>query len=456
MESTLKKSIRHFWGIGDMGTVFISIVFNMYFAYFLTDIAGLPLSYTSFILIFVSVADIVISLVSGVFLDSIKAMRWGRYRTWLAIAPLCVLLVSPFLFFKTEDYLLNTVIIISAFLLYIISVNLTVLSNYTLIPIMAKNKEDQTILTSNRMTGTYMGTLIFGSLAPFLLTNYLTAYFGQWAYMFIAAIAAMVFVITFRVHFNLSKGAESTFQTKKEKSGLKIRQILSALFKTPSLIPAIIADMSSTFCAFVLPAIAVYYYSNVVEQPGLLAIHLLVIGVGSVVGSYCSRFMLRRFDVKTACLLIYPIISIALFSTQFVAYMPRLFIAISGVIRFFAGMAQPIEFNFYLDSIVYSQWKTGIDAKGAIMGISGVAFTLSNLIKSILISATFAIVGYQAGSTSEAVKAGIITAYSVIPAIIPLVGWVVLFLFYKLTPDKLEMMQKEIEERKNNINTWNH
>jgi GPH family glycoside/pentoside/hexuronide:cation symporter len=454
METTFKKSIKYFWGVGDIGVGFINVIFNLFFAFFLTDVAMLPLSYVSFILIFVSIAEIFISLVSGILVEGMKTLKWGRYRSWLFICPLGNLLVFPFLFLTIGSYFENTLIIALAVLLHITLINIALLSNYALIPVISKKRNDRIVLASNRMVGMQIGNLVFGSLAPFLLNTVFLDYFGKWAYAIIAIIASLFFLIGYWVHFNLSKGAETaTFNRIDNSDRITLRQMLSAIFKTPSLIPAILADSASTCCTFVLPAIAIYYYNYVIEQPALLVIHMLVVGACAVTGSFCSRFMLRKFHVKTACLIIYPIIAVLLFSTQFVAYIPWAFIALNGIVLFFAGMTQPMETHFYLDSIIYSEWKTKVSAKAVIMSLTSLSPTLSKLMKGIIISVTLVSVDYQAGSTSQAVKDGIITAYSVVPVMILLVGWLVLFFFYKLTPDQVEMMRKEIEERKINDGT---
>ncbi|GHV55571.1 MFS transporter [Bacteroidia bacterium] len=447
----MKKSLKYFWGTGDFGVSLINNVFRLYFIFFLTDLIRLPLTYVSFILIVTSVTDFIIAPICGGIIDGTKPMRWGRLRSWLLIGPIATLFVFPLMFLEAGNHFTNSAIIIGAFLLHKIIYNVTTIANLTLIPIMAKDENERITLNSNRMIGANAGQLIVGYITPLLLNGFLLVYFApQLSYMLISIIACIAFIACYLVHFYLSKNAEKnnfSVPNKPKKDKLSVKEMLTALFKTPPLLPALIADISTTSCTLVLPSLAIFYYKNVVEQPALLAIHMLVIGIFGVIGSFGTRYIVKLFDVRTACLIVYPLVSAILFSTKFFAYDPVMFIVVNGILSLFLSTMQPMESNLYMDTITYSKWKTGIDAKGMIMSITKLPTKLSHIVKNLIIALTFLAVGYTAGATSPEVKEGIITAYCVIPAIVPLAGWIVLFFFYKLTPEKIRMMKEEIEKK---------
>ena len=83
---------KHFWGIGNIGEGFVSMVTSTYFIIFLTDTAMLPLGLVSVITLIGSILDFVLVPVSGALLVSTKPMRWGRYRSWLLVCPPLVVL----------------------------------------------------------------------------------------------------------------------------------------------------------------------------------------------------------------------------------------------------------------------------------------------------------------------------------------------------------------------------
>jgi len=445
----MKKSLKRFWGAGDIGIGFIGRVEALFFIFFLTDVALLPMNYVGFLLIFISVVDFIIGPFSGGIIEGRKSMRWGRYRSYMLLCPPALLFVFPFLFIKAGSDIVNIIIIICAYLVYKTLFNIATISNSTIILTMTQNQQERALLASNRMTGAYAGVLIAGYVMPQLLNNCFIDYFGKdRAYMMLAFCAVCLFVIGFLFHFKLSAGFDVPDTVNRKNDKISFRQMITVILKTPALLPVMVADMASTCVYYILPALAVYYYNNVLQKPSLLAIHMLIIGICGVCGAYCSRFFVRKFQVRTACLIVYILISATLITTRFVAYIPAAFIIVNGIMQFFTSSTQSMESNLYMDATIYSEWKTGINAKAFIMSMFNMAARFAGIVKNFIIWLTFVAIGYKAGTTNETVKEGIINAYTLVPAVIPLIGWIALFFFYKLTPEKIKAMQSEINDRK--------
>ncbi|MDR2840127.1 MAG: MFS transporter, partial [Paludibacter sp.] len=217
---------------------------------------------------------------------------------------------------------------------------------------------------------------------------------------------------------------------------LSIREMARAIIHTPSLLPVFVADTASNCTSFLLPTLAVYYWTHVAEKPEWLALQMLVMSICGVCGAFNSRFLMRKFAIRTACLLVYPFITVLLFSTRFVADSPLLFIAVSAIAQFFISNTQPMENKLYLDAAEYSERETGISAKGSILSIATVADVGATLIRNLVISAVFIIIGYTAVDVSDAIKQRIVDTYSLLPALFPVIAWVSMFFFYKLAPEK--------------------
>ncbi|GHV55560.1 hypothetical protein FACS1894182_00020 [Bacteroidia bacterium] len=445
MNKPVSKSIKRFWGVGEFGENFLTTVFSLYFVFFLTDICQLPLSYISFILLFTSIADFTIAPVGGLVIEGTKPMRWGRLRSWILVCPLGIISVFPLLFLNIESHWIKTVTVVLTFLLYKIISNIGMSANYTMIPTMVTGEKERTILASNRTTGMYTGSALNGYIAPFLLNTFLLVWFGkQWAYLSLGLCAAIVYAAGYWTHFNLSKGYDlkNTVNPVTKKQKLTIRQMLKVLSTTFPLIPVILVSTTNSFVYFFLPTLAVYYYNNVVEQPSLLSIHMFVAGICAVIGAYSARFIIRKISVRTACLIIYPVIAIALFSTRYVAATPALFILFSAFAQLFSAAAPALESNFYMDTIAYSEEKTGLKGSAVIMSMTHFVPKLSKLIKNTILSIMFVSIGYTAGNTSETVKKGIIDAYSILPAILLMAGWLLILCFYHLIAQKLKNIKK--------------
>jgi hypothetical protein len=85
---------KYFFGVGDLGFNFMSNIETYYFSYFLTNVAAFPMALVTLISTIGSTVDAVLSWTYGIILNKMKPMKWGRYRSIIAIFPWLV----PFLY----------------------------------------------------------------------------------------------------------------------------------------------------------------------------------------------------------------------------------------------------------------------------------------------------------------------------------------------------------------------
>ena len=105
--------------------------------------------------------------------------------------------------------------------------------------------------------------------------------------------------------------------------------------------------------------------------------------------------------------------------------------------------------DLYIDTAIYHEYRTGKNALAFIVGLMAVPVKVSVILKSVIVAVAFAAIGYKAGmDITPALQEGLINAYIIVPAIIPLLGAVSILFFYKLNPKKVEEMQKEIQRRR--------
>ena len=381
MAKEISNLVKRIWGIAEFGEGFMTSVSNLYFAVFLTDIARLPLGYVSVILMLTSIADFIIAPLCGGIIDGTAPMRWGKLRSWLLICPPIVLFTGTMQFIVLPNALLNTIVIIFAFIVRITAFNIQVSANYALVPFMAANDKDRALLSSNRMTGSNIGRLIAGYAAPLTLAFFVSK-IGDYGYMALTFSFSVMLVIGYLVHFALSKDYETGEVIKQEKR-VTIRQMLTALRTNPDLAGLMLSDMTSTLGSFLLPSLVVYFYNHVIREPTLVARHMLLVGIGGMCGAYISRYLGKKFHARTVCLTLYPLISALLFSTRFFAYNPLIFMLINTAMQFCIGMTQPLEGMLYMDIADYSEWKTGVNTTAFIMGLNNVPIKVAVIVKTL-------------------------------------------------------------------------
>lgn len=442
--------MKSFWGLAEVGEGFFSSIVGLYSTFYLTDVANLPVAYVSFILMFTSVADFIISPLSGAIIEGTKPMKWGKLRSWLLILPPIVAITNAFKFVTVGSALTTAVVILAATMLNSVCFNTMVAANYALVPSMCAYEDERSHLSSNRMTGSNIGRLIMGYVAPLAMIPLLSAS-GDWAYAIIAFVSATLMMGAYFVHFALSKGYEGNGAVSEveEEDKMSIGDMFKAVFSNPQLIPLMISDMTSTLGSFLLPSLIVYMYKYVIEDMRLLAVHNLVTGIGGMLGAYSSRFFMNKFEDRAKlCCLIYPVIALTCFCTRFFVSIPIAFIAICGILQFAIGITQPTESTLYYDVAVYTEWKTGKDSTALIIGLTNLPIKLATVVRSAVLSALFVAIGYDAnlGATPE-LRAGMINAFSLVNCIIPILGFISLKFFYKITPEVVKKCREEIRLR---------
>ena len=93
----LKKYDIFSYGIGDFGINLHFQMINFFFAYFLTDIFGIPLFHVMILLLVSRVIDAITDPIMGYIADHTDT-RWGKYRPYVCIGaiPLGIILASLF------------------------------------------------------------------------------------------------------------------------------------------------------------------------------------------------------------------------------------------------------------------------------------------------------------------------------------------------------------------------
>ncbi|MEO0627753.1 MAG: MFS transporter, partial [Bacteroidota bacterium] len=132
------------------------------------------------------------------------------------------------------------------------------------------------------------------------------------------------------------------------------------------------------------------------------------------------------------------------------AAMPReiyLIFLFNFVISVALGFKPPITWAMYADVADYNEWRTGRRATGMTFSATTFSQKIGNAVGSALLLSVLAAMGYEAGKIqSGASLDGIVYMQTIIPGLFAICTAATL-VFYNLSDDKLEQIQKELNER---------
>ena len=455
----ISKTIRYFYGVGDMCFALMTNVGVYYSAFYLTNVAQLGLASIAFLTTMTAMIDAFTAWIYGGVINSVKPMKWGRYRSWL----IAVNWLVPVFYFLMYVRIGTTDAVSTAFFFFFMLGgrflhNWGYTANMSLISVVAKTPDDRIAMASSRATWNNMSKFAWSYLGvPFLAI--LTGIFTEkYAYAMLSGFMSLLMVAGYFFHFKMTEGYEDTGreelakQAKAKRARTSVVDLLKALFTNPPLLSLIIADLAKWLFNFMVAGTVVYYFTYIALNKGMQASYMLIIAFLAVIGAYVSRFIGKMLSGRVTVIVCYLIMAAALLAARVFYTSPWVVVFLISVAQLGYGCCYSCSSALYADAAVYSEWKSGKNASGWIMGLQNIPLKAASTVKSAVLAACLAIGGFSAAiaveDASVEMKEAICLALMVIPAILLIVGAVVLLIGFRLPKSRVEQMEKEIEERK--------
>ena len=152
-----------------------------------------------------------------------------------------------------------------------------------------------------------------------------------------------------------------------------------------------------------------------------------------------QKIWLRKVkDKKNICLMLYPLMGVFIFCARFFVNNVYMFIFFVAMAMLFQGTTNPVEATFYYDMAVVAQSKMGKDPTPTFIAIQQFGPGIAGIISGNTLAWTLVGMSYDPNApVTDVVKNGFINGYSLVPCVVILVGWICMFFFYKITPEKV-------------------
>ncbi|NTW71273.1 MAG: Na+/melibiose symporter and related transporter [Eubacteriaceae bacterium] len=461
MKKELSKTIKTFYGVGDLGFSLMTSVELFFFVFFLTNVAKFSLPMVALIGSVTSIVDAVLSPFYGAYITGTKALKWGRYRSWMLIAPpvVVILFMLQFSRVSTSEPIAALVVCIGFILSHIVW-NLAWVSNVSLIPLLGKTPDDRALLSARRGTWSSLSGVFFSYIGmPLALLLGKVTNNEVLGFTLLAGILALTMMIGYWTVFKITDGYEATgleavgSGTVKKHEKVPVSVMLKSLFQNVPLISLLVSDFFRWISFFIMTAAAAYYFTYVVQNMALFPIYMLLGAVAGVIGAYASSYVSRKYSNRTTSIAGLFLLGVSLVVCKFVGFQLIPFFIFVLIARMCLGVLNASLVALYSDVVTYGEWKTGENASGFIMGIMNVSLKSAIISRGTIIPFVLASVGFVAGAdpatASLALQTGVINVFVFIPGLCALASGVLLTLGYRLTKEKLAGYQAEIDARKN-------
>ena len=474
-KTELSTSLKWFYGIGDLGFTWMSNVETFYFNVFLTNIAGFSAATAGLISTVTSTVDACLSWIYGAILNSIKPLKWGRYRSWLVLLPWLVPFIYAFQFLKIGGDAAAPVIISIAFIVSHIVWNFGYVANVSMIAVAASNGEQRAQLASMRGTYNNLGGVLFSYVFPFVTG--LVAFVGQQnTYAAAAFIFGVLTALGYFAHFKMFDGyevIEEAGSTAPSRQKTSVGDIVRSL--NVQVVSLLIADLAKWMIKFVIAAVAAYYWEVVAGNAGMQPNYILATGIAGVIGAYAAQYIGKAVGNRMAMIISFVCMAVMLIIGYFMYNNATVVFVLITLVNFFYGVAYASSPALYADAVIYSEWKTKKNAAGWISGLQNLPLKVAVMTRGIIVNAClaagafdvlkFKLVAKTAAAATpeqiaaaealaadpakvEGLKNAISMGFMLIPAIALIIGLVFLLFGYTLNKEKIAQYQAEIDQQK--------
>ena len=452
----LTTIVKYMYGFADFGFSFVSSIENYYMMFFLTDIAKLPLAGISAATSLAYTLDTPSQAVYGALISTLKPMRWGRNRSWFLLFPPLVMLTFILLFTNIGSP--SVALVICGTMLYLTNGtrSLSWLANLNMINVLASNPDERSMLAARRATWSAAAGIVFAYTVNPAINTLTKTLNPVYAYTIVAGAAGAFYTLTSWFVFWITSGYEATGAEAKAQAQAPGQQvtfmdIIRSAVQNPYLLILLLCDFFRQISATTVTSSAAYYFKYVALNPNLMSPYQVAYNFAGLIGASLSAGLAKKYTTKRAAIIGMIGMIIGNLTGSIFGMNPIWTIACVSVARFFISLAQANLVALYGDCVVYARWKTGKDTSAFVMGSQTIPLKIGLTLRGIILPAVLAFVGFNPNippaDATDQVRQGIITMFMRIPAIGYLGTVLVLTFAFRLTNERVNEMQREIDER---------
>lgn len=446
----LSTPLKRFFGVGDFGFTLMSNIDTFYATYFFTNIAKFSLGVITVMTTISAVVDAILSCLYGPFLNKIKPKRWGRYRSWLILTPWMVPFLYAMQFIKIGNGLAAAIFVTVAMITSRIAWNIPYIANVSMINIAGKTPKERMTLSSTRMVWTSLASVVYSYAGPAAVSVF-AAWLGEKnAYAATAFAFSALMAAGFYAHFNMFKGYEMTKEEELQRMAGQARsaqtapnaqkvRALDAIRCNPHLLWLFLSCITKYIVLFLVNGLAIYYFTYVGQNAALLTTFVFAANLLGVVASYISKFIVGRFTAKKTVVCSYFLMAVIATGAFFAYSQTWVVMAAMCAVMFILVLTNACDPELFSNCAAYSGKKLGYDVTGTVMGLLTVPIKIGIVSRGILISACLALAQFSSETdpsmASLQLQRGISMGFMIIPAVVILLGAVILAFGYKLDQD---------------------
>ncbi|MDR1175887.1 MAG: MFS transporter [Treponema sp.] len=446
----ITRPIRWLWALGDAGFAAVVMISLNYFPPFLTDYAKFSLPMVAIILGFCNGIDTIMAPFVGIFIEKIK-MPWGKFRSWLLVGGLIVFVFNILQYTRfSHNEVLSAIIIIVGAGVGRTMWNVTFTADTGMIPILADASSDYNHLMARRQMWQYVGRLSFSISGVPLIALFTGLISPYWAIFIVAVIFSLLMVIGWWIEFGISGGYEESVPQPANRMGTTTWVDMAKVLKNGPLWVLIVGATLRDIGMFTFIGFAFYYFRYVWNNLPAFGHYMIVSSIMStVVTMFIAKHLISKLGPKKMWIVSASIASVLFVFLRIFARNAYWFIVTDAFNAFTWASAMAVHPMLFTDVATYAEWKTGIEARGFILGLGNINTKVAVFVSGLVLSGVLMLIKFVPDAEQSAASISALhSAFCLIPPAFYILHILVMTFAYRLDGGTIEKMKAEIEARR--------
>jgi GPH family glycoside/pentoside/hexuronide:cation symporter len=318
---------------------------------------------------------------------------------------------------------------------------------------LGHSADERTVLSASRAQGMSAAGILF-SVTSVPIIEFFTAYTNKTAgFSFATGVYVFLMVLGYWYIYKMTSGKdpydEALPDSSKSRTGQSIKEIIGLVFKNPPLLLLIVAEAFRNTYILIISSFAFYYFAYVLNNLAFLSVFILAISIARLIGTFAATWIGVKIGKRNSYWIFLVLAAIGFVSAKLLGRTAWSFTLIFCTGSMLGMIASSMSTALFSDTVVYGEWKTGINIRAFTMALQSFPIKVGVLIRSAVITLGLMAIGFVANTDpSPEVVEGISSIMSFTPAIVCAISAAIFYFGYRIEDKQILQMEEEIAARK--------
>lgn len=440
----LSKKTLFAYGMGDFASNLTNTFMGSYLSIFYTDVVGLTPAVVSAIMVIARIWDAINDPMFGAIAERTNTKK-GRFRPYIFyFTPFLAL--AAVLTFTTLGGEGGAVYAAVTYIAYGMLYTVVNLSYGSLSTVMTTNPEDISQLTSWRMMGTNLSSVVLSALSPVIMgaISGSDTFTGQSYTITMIIYAVLSIPMFYFVYANCKEVVKPVNEGQKVPLSLSLKTVVT----NKPLMLGFCMMIFAMFAFFGRMGVVIYYIIYVMQKPQYISIFMSLPSIMTVIGILLTKNYIVRWGKKKMTAIGYVGAGVTLIVMYFVDPSNFALMVILHALYGFFCFSFPIPMSMIPEAINYQEDRTGIRTDGLAYAATSLSTKVGNAFGPAMALLVMGAFGYVANAqqTAEAMQ-GINLATNLVFGICYLLALIPLA-FYPLNAEKNAQIQASLNAKR--------